>query len=453
MNSYDKKFLKVAMPAAWEGLFMVLLASADLIMVGALGTLSVAAVSIFLQPRLILLAFSRSLASTVTLLVSKNAGRGNKETVADIMKKSLTLCAVFMAILHFLFGIFLKDIYILLGANDDYMKEALLYGSVTLISVYFTSLALILQAVQLGYGRTAAIMKTNILGNIINVILNAVLIFGIGPIPAMGITGAAVGTVCAALFTLIWTFFLLRKENFFTGGSYFPDRAYYKTALPIFAGILSEQGSERIGMVLFGRMAAGLGTVPFAVHSICMNICDIYYDFMTGFGKASMVMAGQSCGKKSPEDWNAYRKSGIKLSVLLSCLACAATVFFRKEIFGLYSADTASVEMASVIMIFVAVVSFPEAHALLLSGILRGSGKTSQVAAYSFVSITFLRPLITAILLYELDMGLYGCWCALLLDQTIRAACASVLVRRLQSDMRLNPASDAASDFSRQKSH
>ena len=54
LQSYDKKYLKIALPAALEGLFMILLASADLIMVGTLGAVSIAAVSIFLQPRLVL---------------------------------------------------------------------------------------------------------------------------------------------------------------------------------------------------------------------------------------------------------------------------------------------------------------------------------------------------------------------------------------------------------------
>ena len=75
MHTYDRNYFKIALPAALEGLFMILLASTDLIMVGALGALSIAAVSIFLQPRLILLCFSRSLASSVTLLVSKKSGR------------------------------------------------------------------------------------------------------------------------------------------------------------------------------------------------------------------------------------------------------------------------------------------------------------------------------------------------------------------------------------------
>lgn len=431
MNTYDRKYLKIALPAALEGLFMILLASTDLIMVGALGALSIAAVSIFLQPRLILLCFSRSLASSVTLLVSKNAGAGKQKESTDIMKKSLLLCAVFMAILHIIFYIFLEDIFYLMGANDDYMAEAMAYGPIALGSVYVTSLTLILQALQLGYGKTSVIMKTNVCGNIINVILNALLIFGLGPIPKLGITGAAIGTLVSTLFTLCWTVYILKQEHFFEGGSYIPNKKYFKKLLPLLCSILSEQGSERIGMVLFGRMAAGLGTIPFAVHSICMNICDVYYDFIMGFGKASMVTAGQSCGKGSEEDWRGYKRSGLKWSLILSSIVCVAIIFFRQEIFSLYSSDPSSIEMSSMIMIFVAIVSFPEAHAILSAGILRGSGKAAQVAGYSFFSITFLRPLMTAFFLYGLNLGIVGAWCALLLDQIIRASCATFLLYRV----------------------
>ena len=295
-----------------------------------------------------------------------------------------------------------------------------------------TSLTLILQAVQLGYGRTSVIMKTNVCGNVVNLALNALLIFGFGPIPSLGVTGAAIGTLASTIFTLAWTAWILKNESFFSGGSYLPDRAYFHRMMPILLSILSEQGSERVGMVLFSRMAAGLGTIPFAVHSICMNISDVYYDFIMGFGKASMVMAGQSCGKGSEEDWRGYKRCGLKWSLILSAIVCAAILFFGSDIFALFSDDASSLEIASVIMLFVAAVSFPEAHAILSAGILRGSGKAAQVAGYSFLSITFLRPLMTAFFIYVLDLGLIGCWCALLLDQFIRASCATVLLYRLE---------------------
>lgn len=63
LNQLDRSYLKIALPASLEGVFMTLLASADLIMVGVLGTESVAAVGIFTQPRLILLTFARAMAA------------------------------------------------------------------------------------------------------------------------------------------------------------------------------------------------------------------------------------------------------------------------------------------------------------------------------------------------------------------------------------------------------
>lgn len=431
MNCYDRHYLKIALPAALEGLFMILLASTDLILVGALGSLSVAAVSIFLQPRLILLCFSRSLASAVTLVSCNYAGRGEKEPSADLLKKSLFLGALALGLLHGLFYIFLKDIFILMGASADYLPQAMEYGPLALLAVYFTSLTLILQAVQLGYGDTASIMKTNICGNLLNAALSFLLIRGLGPIPAYGVLGAAIGTAAGTLFSLLYSYFLLRRAGFFHGGRWIPDMAYFKRVGPIFGSILSEQGSERIGMVLFSRMAAGLGTVPFAVHSICMNICDIYYDFIMGFGKAGMVTAGQAVGRGSGTDWQQYRKTGLRWCMILSTAACGSILLFSDEIFSIYSPDPSLHVMAAAIMIFIALVSYPEAIALWGAGILRGSGQTAQVAAYSFLSITFLRPLMTAFFIYVLDMGLIGTWCALLLDQFIRASCASFLVNRL----------------------
>ena len=432
-NSYDKSYLKIALPAAFEGLFMILLASTDLIMVGTLGAFPIAAVSIFAQPRLVLLCFSRSLASSVTLLVSRKADEAGKEAASSIMKKSLTVCALLLGMLHILFFLFLEDILYLMGATPDYISLAMDYSVPALIATYVSSLTLILQAVQLGYGKTAVIMKTNVAGNIINVILNFILIFGIGPVPAMGVAGAAIGTVFATLFTLIATAAILRSDGFFAESSYVPDKDYFRQILPIFGSILSEQGSERAGMVIFSRMAAGLGPIPFAIHSVCMNICDIYWDFITGFGKASMVTAGQSCGRGSEEDWKAYKKSGMRLSLYMSCAVFVLTLIFRNEIFTIYSGDGIAPEAASIIMIFVAFVSFPEAYGVIGSSILRGSGRTAEVAAYSFFSVTLLRPIMTGLFLYGFGLGLTGVWMALVLDQMIRATCAIYFMRKLKA--------------------
>ena len=431
----ERKYFHIALPAAVECVFMSFLASADLIMVGALGAVSIAAVSIFAQPRMILLCFARSIASAVTLLTARKAGAQDVAGVSELLRKSLFLAGIFMGLLHILFYFLLEKILLLMGAGSDYLPQALMYSRIAIFSVYVTSMTSVLQAVQLGFGETGAIMRTNVTGNIVNIIVNGLLIFGVGPFPELGVVGAAIGTVIGTMFTLLYTVYIMNNNKYFSqGGSFIPDRKYFREILPIFGSIISEQGFERLGMVLFTRMAAGLGTVPFAVHSICMSVVDYYWDFATGLGKASMVLAGQSCGAKNERDWHAFRKIGVRWGLIFSTASFAFIFLLREPIFKIYSDDPAALAMSGIIMFLVALVGFPEAQGLVCAGILRGSGKTAVVALYSFVSIAVLRPLLTAFFLYAADLGLLGAWIALFLDQSIRAACATLLVRRMQQD-------------------
>ena len=441
MSVYDKlfktadeqKYFRIALPAAVECVFMSFLASADLIMVGSLGAVSIAAVSIFAQPRMVLLCFARSIASAVTLLTARKAGAKDVAGVSELLRKSLFLAGIFMGLLHILFYFLLEKILLLMGAGSDYLPQALLYSRIAIFSVFVTSMTSVLQAVQLGFGETGAIMRTNVTGNIVNVIVNALLIFGVGPFPKLGVVGAAIGTVTGTLFTLCATVYVMNYNKYFSqGGSFIPDRKYFKEFLPIFGSMISEQGFERLGMVLFTRMAAGLGTVPFAVHSICMSVVDYYWDFAMGLGKASMVLAGQSCGAKNERDWHVFRKIGVRWGLIFSTVSFVFIFLLRKPIFMVYSDDPAALAMSGIIMFVVAIVGYPEAQGLVCAVILRGSGKTAVVALFSFVSIAVLRPLLTALFLYVAGLGLPGAWIALFLDQSIRAGCATFLVRRLQ---------------------
>ena len=431
LDGQEKAYLRIAMPAAMEGVFMILLSSVDLIMVGTLGTAAIAAVSIFTQPRMMILCVTRSMASAVTLLTAQLFGMGRAGETGSLLKQSLLLGAIVLGVLHGIFYWQLEAILLWMGAEPAYLGEAMVYGEIALGAVFLTSLATILQAGMMGFGRTGAVMEINVWGNVINILVNALLIFGLGPFPALGVKGAAIGTVTGALYTMMVTLRWLRREGVLCRGTYLPGRDYFRQFLPVFGGVFSEQGCERIGMVLYTRMAAELGTIPYAVHAICMNFCDFYYCFAGGMGKASMVLAGQALGRGSREEWQRHLRSGLRWSFLFSTISFALTFLLREEIFAIYSTDAEAMALGSVIMIFVAAVSFPEAHAMICAGALRGSGKTTQVAAYSFLSITILRPIVTGIFLYHFHMGLAGAWLALAIDQTIRAACSSFLLRRV----------------------
>lgn len=429
LTSYDKNYLRIGLPAALEGVLMIFLSNADIIMVGSLGTAAIAAVSIFTQPRMILLTVARSVAAAVTILVAERFGRDRHDTYGDILKKTMVLVAFALGSAHILFFLCLDEILLWMGAQYDYLPDALLYGTWTLPAVFITSLTVLMQAVMFGRGESMTVLSINMQGNVVNVVLNAVLIFGLGPFPQLGVLGAALGTIGGAVWSFVMSMRILLIWGIFRQGSYRLTSAYLREFFGVFGGIFSEQGFERIGMVLYTRMVAELGTVAYAVHSIAMNFCDFYYNFCNGMGKASTVLAGHNRAIEKSEEWRRYLWTGMRWSLIFSTGAFLLTYVLRSEIFGIYAHDPALFPLGSLIIAYVAVVSFPEAYQMVCAGILRASGKTTQVAAYSFVSITILRPIITYILVYEFQMGLEGAWLSLAIDQSTRALCAASLLR------------------------
>lgn len=85
------------MPTALEGVFMIFLSAADIIMVGVLGTAAVAAVSIFTQPRMMLLCLARSISEALTVVTAKLYGQNQQYEASDMLRQTL-LSAVYCCV-------------------------------------------------------------------------------------------------------------------------------------------------------------------------------------------------------------------------------------------------------------------------------------------------------------------------------------------------------------------
>lgn len=433
LNKYNKKYLSIAIPAALEGIFMTVLQAADLVMVGALGSTAIAAVSIFMPMRLALLTFARSLASSITIITANKFGAGDKDGIKALLRQALTITLLVMGVLHLGFFVFFEQLVTLMGAKADYVQLAVDYGLIATFAVYISCLSLSVQAIQLGIGQTSVIMKSNVAGNLVNICCNFVLITGIGSFPGLGVQGAAIGTVIGSLVTLGITLWIMGQNKYFTNGLWqLPDKSFWREFKPIFSGIFSELGAERIGMVIYARITADLGTLAFAVHSICYNISDFGFDFIFGFAKANMVLAGQACGRQDYAEWRRYRSIGLKWGAILATVFGLVIHIFWEEIFTLYNKDVQALDLSYTVMLMVAWHFYLTSQTLITGSILRGSGKTTIVAAVSFVLITILRPLMTAAAVYYLHWGIVGVWLTICMDQILRSSCFTYILYRIK---------------------
>lgn len=421
-----KVFWRLAGPAAAEGLLLMMLSAVDLLMVSSLGTTAVAAVSIFSQPRMVILCFSRAFAVAVTAYVARRSG----ESFSRFTKQTLTIALLGGGILLLCTILLLEPILLFAGADRTYLNSAMAYARPAFFGLFFTAPAIALHGVLAGLGDTKSVLKANVLGNVINVLCNAVFIYGIGPAPRLGVFGAGLGTLFGAVAALGYTLLILLPQkhpaSLLKKSRWKPDRRYLSQIMPLYGGVFTEQAVERFGMFAYTRIVAGLGASSLGIHNICMGMCDIYYSFSQGMGKAGLIQCGNDIGATGGKKLKKICHVVKWESLLTASIACVLCIVLRVPVLSMYALEGQELLLASGIMLFVAFVSFPESFSLTHAGILRGMGHTGYVAIYSLVSIAILRPLITYLLVVVLDMQLYGAWTALLLDQSFRALFAVI---------------------------
>lgn len=422
-------FFQLAWPCAAEGFLMELLSSIDLAMVGTLGSKAQSAVGIVSQPKMMNLIFVRAIAVAITAVLARRYGEEKLTEMRSVLKQGLTIVFVLYAVILSVEIFSFKNIMLISGAKEEYLAMSISYGRLIFISLIFQVLSIMLMSALVAIGRTKIIFAANLAGNILNCLINYVFIFGRFSMPKLGVTGAGIGTLCGSMVTFIIIAAEIQKKSSLLrldSGNWIPRGYTFKAVAVVLTGTLPQQIFERLGMYLYTIIVASLGSTALAVHHICMSLCDVFYSVAIGLGTATSSITGQMMGKRQIDSAVRYAEIGQRLGIIVAVSGFAVFSVFNKLILGIFTHDAAVMELGSKILIVVALVSFPQTFSLVNSGVLKGAGDTRFVAAYSFIIIAVFRPILTYILIFVFDMGVFGAWAALFVDQSLRAIAASI---------------------------
>lgn len=419
-----QNFFQIAWPSAVESTLVGLVGAIDTMMVGGIGTAAIAAVGITNQPKFILLAAINSLNVGVTAIVARRKGENNQESANSCLRQCLLLSAfisIFMAVMGFLYA---SEILIFAGAEADYLDYAVSYFRILMVSIFFQAINLTINAAQRGAGNTRISMRTNVTGNIVNVIFNYLLINGVWFFPKLGVQGAAIATVLGAFVACCMSVATLLKRgsflSFHTIGRWKLSKALLLLLFSISGSALIEQVFMRIGFFTYAKLVAALGTTAYATHLICMNILSLSFNFADGFGVAASSLMGQSLGAKRPDMATLYVKAGQRIVFCISAVLCVCFITGRYFLVSLFSQETEVIELGAIIVLFIAGITWLQTSQVVISGSLRGAGDTRFVALSSLISVTLFRPFLAWLFCYPLGFGLIGAWFSLFADQGIR---------------------------------
>lgn len=429
-----QEYWRVALPTAVEGVLLNLMLLADLIMVGSLGIEQVAAVGIVSQPKMILQMIMSAAGVAITAIVARRKGEGDEEGLNSCIKQSLLLLGTlyfFFVCLSFLFS---KNIVSFAGANKDYVDYASIYFQYIALSVFFKVFCVVLSSAQIGVGNTKIVLISGMIGNGLNVLFNYILIFGKFGFPAMGIQGAAIATVLGNFVIFIILLYSTTRGDYgidiLRKGSYSFSKKILKPLQEIGTNSFLEHVFERIGLFIFAKMIASLGTVAMGTHHYCILLWDLYYYFGVGMSSASASFTGRKLGEKRKDLAILYMRaaqySGLWISI------CVGIIFFllRNMIFSVMVSDTRVILLGSSVMLIISFLLIPQTQAQVTAGVLRGAGDNRFIAIYSLFISAILRPCLAYIFVFLWNFGLVGIWLAFFSDEFLKMLLAQYRVQK-----------------------
>ena len=402
----------------------------DTLMVSTVDEAAVAAVGLTIQPRMIFQVVLAAIATAVTAVVARRRGQEDREGANRVLSAMLPIVVGIAAAFFAVSWFFASPILSFIGANEDTLSDAVSYYRITMFGLIFLGVSLTLNGAQRGAGKTRIAMVTTMTANLVNCLFNALLINGLWFFPKLGVTGAAIATVLGHFTAMVISLASVRRKNgylFLRFSDLF--RINRRVVAPVFyvmSGALFEQLFLRIGFFTFAKLVAGLGTLDFATHQICMTILNLSFTVGDGLAIASSALVGQSLGMKRPDRALVFGKVAQRIGLGFEAVLCALVAVFRHGIVGWFTDDPGVLGKGANIMLMISVILLFQIQQVLFGGTLRGAGDTRFMAIISLLTIGTMRPVMTFLLMRFTSLGLYGAWIAVLSDQIVRAIFACI---------------------------
>ena len=425
-----KDVIRIAWPVLVELLLGSLFGMMDMMMLGriaddSIAAASVAAVGITNQPLFIGLSFVQALNVGGTAMISRYFGADQKDRIETVLKHIILLSMSMLALPLSIFGlIYTGSIMSFMGAQADAIQVGSIYFKIIMVGFIFQSLNMSVSAALRGIGETKTPMRINLICNFLNVIGNAVLIYGLIGFPKLGVTGAGISTALSNVIASILMFRYIMKGKsvikFNIKNRFKFDKNIIYNLIKIGVPASLEQMVLRTGILLFARIVAGLGTVVFASHQIALNILGLSFQPGQAFGIAASSLVGRTLGANKPEKAEEYAKKTRKIGSMISSFMAFIFFFFGAQIVGLYSPNPVIIKNSSAALKIIAIVQPFQSSQFILAGALRGAGDTFWPLVATFFSVLIIRVGIAYILVNIIGYGLIGAWIAVLVDQFVR---------------------------------
>lgn len=403
----------------------VMVGLVDNLMVGHLGAAQLAAISLGNTLVFVALSLGIGFSFAITPLIAEADGEKNIDNGRKYFHHGLIMCAV-NGVLLFLLLLLCKPILYYLDQPPEVVELAIPYLEIVAFSMIPLMLFQAFRQFADGLSETRYSMYATILANIVNVIFNYLLIYGIWIFPRLELEGAAIGTLLSRFFMLAFIFYILKGKKKFQP---YMVWTHFKTMeWPVFKRLISlgfptaMQMFFEVAVFTASVILAGmLGTNAQAANQIALNLASMTFMVAVGLSVTATIRVGNQKGKKNFPELRRIAYSVFLLVFLLEALFAVGFILL-KDILPTYYIDNVEViSMASGLLIIAALFQLSDGLQVVFLGALRGLQDVKIPSIICFIAYWLIGFPISYYLGKATAMGSMGIWLGLLAGLTASA--------------------------------
>ncbi len=426
--------LALALPIVGANILQTVYQLTDTFWLGRIGADAVAAVSLAFPVIFLLISLGGGLAVAGAILIAQHHGRGDSRAVDHVAAQ--TLGSVFaVSIVLSILGYFLAEPMMrLFGASGTVLVDAAAYLRISFIGLVFLFIYFVFQSLLRGVGDVRTPFLIVLMTVLLNFAADPAFILGWGPIPAMGVAGAAMATVITQGIAAVLGLFILFSGRYgvhLRTADLPPDLPLIQRILALGLPASIEQSTRALGLSIMIALVTGFGTTVVASYGIGTRILSFIIIPALGLSMATSTVVGQNIGAGKID--RAERTATLAATLAFASLTVigALLFLFAGPLTAAFIPDDADVIAEGARFLRIMALSFGFLGVQqVLAGAFRGAGDTMAAMALAILSLWILRFPLAWILSARTPLTERGIWWAFPVSNVIAAIVAVIWLRR-----------------------
>lgn len=434
-NTHLKETVSLSIPLILTQIGHIITGIVDNAFLGRLGTTEQAAGILSNNLYVILLVFSIGMSYVLTPAITDANVNQNEKEKASLFKNSLFI-NMLVAVILFIILFFSSPLLEHMQQPEDVVQLAIPFFDVLIFSIIPVALFFVCKQYTEGLSNTRAAMYISVGGNLLNIILNYMLIYGKAGLPELGYMGSCWATFIARVFMgvgfLIFVFKNPAVNSF--ARHYKEAKINAQHFWPLLKDGLASALQftfEVAAFAIAGIFAGVIGKEALDAHGIALSLAAFTYMFASGIGSATTIRVGNFYAKNDLGNLKLAIKTSYKSVIVTMGFMALVFVSFNTILPAVFSSDQEIIFIASKLLLFAALFQLFDGIQVVAIGALRGLEDYKYPTYIAFIGYWIIALPLCYVFAFTLGYKVYGVWLALSLGLGFVAIALSFRIRNL----------------------